>query len=72
MKLKFNLLYNNGHTEEFEQEGKKEEIDSILNTIAESFTNGLNASVRFSDGKVTRLIRVAEISRVNFKKVDES
>lgn len=70
MIVNFNLLYKNGHAETLAQEGKEELFNSIINTVNTSFRDDETAVIRFSDGKETTMVRVADLSKINFTIVE--
>ena len=69
MKVKFNILYNNGETEEIIQETTQGELDEMGEVINASFTEDFPAVMRLNSEEEANFVKLSHVSRVKIVKV---
>ena len=67
MKVKFTVLYKNGHQDEIVQEGTAEEIKRVITTFEISFQENKSTYISFGDGEKACCLRVSDVSRVSWE-----
>lgn len=73
MKVRYSILYKNGHEDEFIQEVTEENenaANDLAETVRNGFKNNTNGIITFGDGKTGgSFIRLSDISRMTVEVV---